>query len=513
MENKKKSVVVIGAGLAGMIAASYLNRFGRQVILLEQNHHTGGNMSGFNRSGYYFDGGDQSFESLGIVFPILKDLGVYDELEWTKVRYRMVSEKFDFFIDSFDMVESALMNAYPLETKIPELFREVRRVSAFIDQHCTAHSFPALNDFSIGKLFLFIPSIPSLLKWFTFDYRAKVCSLIKDPPLRHWLTEICYYRMPFIFFAGFWNLWMKDYWYPVGGIQKMNDLLVQKFSEAGGEIRCNTMIDKIELKNGKAAGVRTSKGEFIEADDVVYAGDYRALISGILDPGLFPHAKSERLKKKRLTESLVATYLGVDIPAETLQKQLQANHTFWFPNTDVIFPGKDSDKDVHTRMWVAVNFFGKENPNFAPSGKSTLVLQTYSAYDWQNFWHNGSDSNKRTEGYKAFKLEVGNQLVDLAENLLPGLKSKIDFMDVGTPLSSKRFSMNSEGSSGGWCYNDRISPVYKNNCFNIMSTPVSNVHVAGHYSVWPGGVISAALSGRIVANIVTGRPILAPLGV
>ena len=512
MKTKKKSVVVIGGGLAGMIAASYLNRFGRRVILLEQNHHTGGNMSGFNRSGYYFDGGDQSFESLGIVFPILKDLGVYDELEWAKVRYRMVSEKFDFFIDSFDAVESALMNAYPAETRIPELFREVRKVSAFLDRHCTAHSFPALNDFSFTKLFEFIPDISSLIKWLTYDYRVKVCSIIKDPALRHWLTEIGYYRMPFIFFAGFWNLWIRDYWYPIGGIQKMNDLLMRKFTDAGGELRCNTMVEKIELKNRKAVGVRTTKGEFIEADDVIYAGDYRALISGILDPALFPRARADRLQSTRLTESLVTVYLGVNIPAETLNKHLQTSHTFWFPNTDVIFPNRDSDRDVHKRMWLAINFFGKENPDFAPPGKSTLVLQTYSTYDWQNFWHNGSGNNKRTDEYKAFKMEIGKHLVELAENLIPGLEKKIDFMDIGTPLSSKRFSMNSDGSSGGWCYNDKISPIYKNNCFNMMSTPVSNVRVAGHYSLWPGGVISAALSGRIAANIVAGRPALAPLG-
>jgi phytoene dehydrogenase-like protein len=65
-------VLIVGAGLSGLICANYLARAGKRVLLLEQNHQPGGNMSGFRRRGFYFDAGDQSFESLGIVFPILR---------------------------------------------------------------------------------------------------------------------------------------------------------------------------------------------------------------------------------------------------------------------------------------------------------------------------------------------------------------------------------------------------------------------------------------------------------
>jgi prolycopene isomerase len=509
--SKKEKIVVVGGGIAGMVAASYLTRYGKQVLVLEQNHHTGGNMSGFRRGDYYFDGGDQSFESLGIVFPILKDLGIYDKLEWTKVRYRMKSDHFDFFIDSFKDVEEALGTAFPDETGIPELFREVKRVCSFLDKYCTAHSFPALNDTSLSKLVSFLPQVPSLLQWMRFDYREKMCGLVKNPALRKWFTEIGYYRMPFLFFAGFWNLWIKDYWYPVGGMQKLHDLLAEQYTANGGELRCNVLVKKIETKNGKATGVLTSKGEFIEADKVVYAGDYKALVAGILDPELFPKKRRVKVQEAPLTESLVAAYLGVDIPPETLQKQLQSHHAFWFPNFDVIFPNKDSPEDVHRSMWSVVNFFGAENPDFAPAGKSTLVLQTYSSAYWQNFWKNKSMDFKRTDEYKELKRKVGEELVTLSEKFIPDLKSKIEYFDVGTPLTIHRFSLNSEGSTGGWCYDDKVSLSFKAPFLNMISTPVKNVYAAGHYAVWPGGVISAALSGRLVSNIVAGRAPLTPL--
>ncbi|NNM68190.1 MAG: NAD(P)/FAD-dependent oxidoreductase, partial [Spirochaetales bacterium] len=301
------------------------------------------------------------------------------------------------------------------------------------------------------------------------------------------------------------------YWYPVGGMQKFHDSLAENLKNLGGDLRCNTRVEKIEVKNGKAAGVRTSSGEFIEADQIIYAGDYKALVSTIVGEGIFPARQTERFQKAKLTESLFATYLGVNLPPEELQKKLQAHHTFWFPNYEVIFPDAESSPDVHQKMWVTANFFGEAG--FAPAGKSTLVLQTYSAASWQNFWQNGSYDRPRTEAYRRMKEQVSRELVALAENFLPGLSSQIDFMEAGTPLSIQRFSLNSEGSSGGWCYDDRLSAVFKAPFLNTLKTPVPNLIAAGHYTVWPGGVISAALSGRFAANIALGKGILAPLSV
>ena len=53
-------VIVIGGGVAGLVAAAFLARDGREVVLVEQNSFVGGCVGGFTRQGYYFDGGAQS---------------------------------------------------------------------------------------------------------------------------------------------------------------------------------------------------------------------------------------------------------------------------------------------------------------------------------------------------------------------------------------------------------------------------------------------------------------------
>ncbi|TVQ37523.1 MAG: NAD(P)/FAD-dependent oxidoreductase [Spirochaetaceae bacterium] len=507
-------VAVIGAGIAGTVCANYLTRDGKRVLLLEQNHQGGGNMSGFTRQGFSFDGGDQSFESLGIVFPILDDLGVYQKHDWIKARYRMVSEDFDFTIDGIDSVEDALRAAFPDEPGFKPLFAEIREVSRFLQMVCTPWEFPLLHDFSLGRMSGIVPWLPRLKRWSTFRYREKACSVIRNPELRHWLTQIGYYRMPYLFFAGFWHLWSHDYWYPSGGMQSLHRNLIDAFTTAGGEVRFNTLVTGIEPAGSasrRAARLVTADGYSVTADTFVYAGDYRALVNSLLGPQFFRPSMVRTLSESRLTEGLVSVYLGLDISDNELAAGLGgAHHPFYFPNYDVVFPDVHSARDVHSRMWLAFNHFGPQNGS-APAGKSTLTLQTYSSYAWQNHWLNGGEGHPRTSDYRQLKQQVGKEMVALAENLIPGLSRRIAFMDVGTPLSLKRFTRNSEGSSGGWCYDDCVSPVFRLPQLNLIRTPLENLYACGHYALWPGGVISAVQCGRIVANLVAGRRALAPL--
>jgi prolycopene isomerase len=508
----KYDVIVIGGGMGGMVAANYLASLGRRVLVLEQNHHTGGNMSGFRRGGYYFDGGDQSFESLGIVFPILEELGLRDKIEWSKARFRMVSKDFDFFIDSFDGIEDALMNAFPEEKGISSLFREVREVSAFLDAYSSPWSFPLLHDFSFSRVLGAAAKwAPKLFRWLTYDYRVKACSVIKDPALRAWFTDIGYYHMPYIFFAGFWHIWMKDYWYPKGGMQAFHDVLAERFTSLGGEIRFNTRVQKIEHRGRRAAFAVTEKGEFFDADKFVYAGDYKRLVGSILDPSLFRSSFLSKIRQVKLTEEILNVYLGVDMDPGMLASRLEAQHLFYFTDYNAIFPNRESPRDVHKNMWIALNHFGLENPACAPPGKTTLVLQTYSSYDWENYWQNGSGAYPRSPAYREFKNEIGGHLVRFAENVIPELGPRIEHFEVGTPLSIERFSLNTRGSTGGWCYEDTESPVYRFPGLNLFKTPLENLRACGHYSLWPGGVISAALSGKIVGNLTAGRKALARL--
>lgn len=65
---KTKSVIVIGAGIGGITAATHLARGGLHVTVVEKNAHLGGRCDRFSRAGHHFDTGPTLF-----VMPLLYD--------------------------------------------------------------------------------------------------------------------------------------------------------------------------------------------------------------------------------------------------------------------------------------------------------------------------------------------------------------------------------------------------------------------------------------------------------
>ncbi|HLO16516.1 MAG TPA: FAD-dependent oxidoreductase, partial [Anaerolineales bacterium] len=54
---KPKSVIVIGAGIGGITAATHLARHGMKVTVLEKNSRPGGRCDRFSHEGHHFDTG------------------------------------------------------------------------------------------------------------------------------------------------------------------------------------------------------------------------------------------------------------------------------------------------------------------------------------------------------------------------------------------------------------------------------------------------------------------------
>ena len=52
-----KSIIVIGAGIAGLTAATHLAKQGLHVSILEKNSHSGGRCDRISRDGHHFDTG------------------------------------------------------------------------------------------------------------------------------------------------------------------------------------------------------------------------------------------------------------------------------------------------------------------------------------------------------------------------------------------------------------------------------------------------------------------------
>ena len=70
-------------------------------------------MAGIWRKGFYFDCGDQSTEDVGILFPILKELGLYAPEDWIRARFRFVTPDCDVMMYDYDQMRDDFKKAFP----------------------------------------------------------------------------------------------------------------------------------------------------------------------------------------------------------------------------------------------------------------------------------------------------------------------------------------------------------------------------------------------------------------
>ncbi|MCX5858831.1 MAG: hypothetical protein NT056_02870, partial [Proteobacteria bacterium] len=135
-------------------------------------------------------------------------------------------------------------------------------------------------------------------------------------------------------------------------------------------------------------------------------------------------------------------------------------------------------------------------PHLAPPGKSSMVVQVFNSYRWQNGWKTGTDDPfVRNQEYRELKQKVLDDIIKKTEYIVPGLSDKIIYKELATPRSMSRWTLNPEGSIMGWTYDYLKCHMAKKHV--RFRTPLKNLFQAGHYSIWPGGVVFSAMSGKI----------------
>ena len=107
------SVIVIGAGMGGLMCGNLLAKKGHKLTLFESHVTPGGYTAGFWRKGFYFESGTLSFESSAAVSKAMKDIGVHDKIQFTRQYGRWVSKEFDCIAHSFSDLKKALLDAFP----------------------------------------------------------------------------------------------------------------------------------------------------------------------------------------------------------------------------------------------------------------------------------------------------------------------------------------------------------------------------------------------------------------
>ena len=507
--------VVIGSGIGGLTAGAYLARKGRRVLICEQNHQPGGCFNSFTRKGYTFDGGIQGCEDAGMLFSMLRQLGIEDRLTLTRGKSAVATP--DFFVpfpryQELAQFYSRLESVYPQEVSgLRELNGELQRLCRFFDG-----VFHAPNPGFQGGLFRFgrdlvkwlvrygltMKEAPLFIRLCRYPFEEYLRTKFSDPRPAKMIAQTVYRGSPTGFALPFFYFFTQ-YFYPRGGVQRIPDLLASYITGQGGEIRYRTTVGEILYENGRAGGVRLESGEAVRAPFVISNGDWRNTFLRMLPAEAVPADFRRRLEESDLSESMFSVYLGVDIPPEKLPVQ-GCQHVLYLTSYDgVEYDDVATDPDYYRRSFIMMMIPSIEDPTLAPPGKSVVILQSAAVEEFADRW--GTADGKRTERYRQVKEEVADRLIANAEKIIPGLKEKIELKVTASPLTFHRYTLNSGGATGGW--SKHPARTFSANLKGLMhvTSPVKNLYLAGHWTSIPGGAPMGMMSGRLAAGLVNFR--------
>jgi phytoene dehydrogenase-like protein len=198
-------------------------------------------------------------------------------------------------------------------------------------------------------------------------------------------------------------------------------------------------------------------------------------------------------------ESAVCVFLATDLPPEKLPVQ-GCPHIYVHPNYVGIEAQDRMKDDFFSYTPVEMSIPVLNNPDLAPPGKSGIIISALAKSGFSGNW--ATQSGKSNSAYSELKEIVADQLIAIAQKVIPGLGEHILFRQIATPHTYSRYTLNTEGSICGWTY-DRQTTFHRKGTGGMgtsMLTPVRNLLQAGHWTVYPGGAPVCILSGRLAAS-------------
>jgi phytoene dehydrogenase-like protein len=203
------------------------------------------------------------------------------------------------------------------------------------------------------------------------------------------------------------------------------------------------------------------------------------------------------LEGRYVEKRILHAYQTCDPFPSLIQVSLGINRTFpEAPHALILLLDRTlivDDKTRHHRLEATV--FGAGSA-LCPEGKTAMIVRLTSRWD---YWTSLQD--KDPGRYQAEKASILQEIIGLLDKRFPGLAQNLEATDIATPATFVRYTSNWQGSYEGWLPTPRILGRW----LPFVLPGLKEFYMAGHWVVPGGGLPSAALSGRYVAQLICAR--------
>jgi 1-hydroxycarotenoid 3,4-desaturase len=316
-------VVVVGAGVGGLVSALLLARRGLAVTLVERADGPGGKMRQVLADGLPVDSGPTVFTMRWIFDQIFAAAGSSVDAELSLTPLRVLARhhwpqgasgvaSIDLHADRAQSAAAIGRFAGAAEARRFEHFcAEAARVYRTLEAPYIRSGRPTfwqmVGDLGPRGLAILAALGPFASLWRRLSHH------FHDPRLQQLFGRYATYCG-----ASPWQapatlmlvaqVELDGVWSVAGGMHALARALADLAQRRGARLRYGLHVDQIAVRNGRACGVRVrptgataGDGEFIAADSVVFNGDAGALPLGLLGDAVRPAARPVRPRERSLS--------------------------------------------------------------------------------------------------------------------------------------------------------------------------------------------------------------------
>lgn len=488
----EKRVAVVGAGLGGLTAASYLSKYGFEVDVFERNSYPGGYACSFVRGRYEFEASLHELSGIGPennrgnCFRVLDGCDVAEKVEFIPIGevYKSVFPDFTAKIPvGWKGAEEAYVELFPSEKEgIRRLLGDIRKTYGKMGM--------AFDEMSLVDMLTFPLRGFDLIRTTGITAKNAIERYITDPKLKSLICNMWgYYGLPpsklsYQLFSIAHGAYIDHGPYHIKGTsQALSNAFSDTIEEKGGRVHLNCGIKKIVVEKGKVVSVITDEGDEIAADYVMCNANPIHVCYDLIGKDHVPTSYLKAIMQGRIAVSTFNIYMGLDCSAEELG--LREHEIFVNDTYDMDEQYRSMASIGKQKYWVLTNY-NSADPDFSPKGTSVLVITCLvDGKAWMRI---------PPERYVDIKNRMAEIMLEEAEKLLPGLRDHIAVIEVSTPRTNMRFSGNPEGSILGTDYSLTGSSMFRPS----NRGPLKGLYFANAW-VRVGGGFETCITGGFLA--------------
>ena len=497
-------VICIGSGTGSLAAATTLAKSGRSVLVLESHSQIGGLTHTFARregrwsTGFHYTGWPTCYQN---DFPELWRILTSDRAPWQRL-----PENNDVYIrpdgvftkrSSRELYRSDLYDAFPEEkSAIDRYLADMQSILHEYLRFMRLQSIPPILEkmgvgWYQGRRFLRMDQMP------VQEYMDSIgaSQRLRETLWFNWgnfdghpeRTSIGAYAVPIEYM-------MDGLWTPRDGASAVAKAFKESLEQWGGEIRRNSPVSEIVLRNNSVCSVRVGE-ELIRCRKVVSGIGAKETYGLLESTNRPPHA--ERINSMPSTVSILTVYLSL-IPEKLQAMDLNAVNYWVECEADGMYHYWEDFEELPP--WFVLSLASKFQKQASPysrniSAEIFVGVQSKSFKKWV-----GTRTQRRGSNYVELKSQLTQLVLSQAERTWSGFRDAVCYAEASTPLTIESYT----GHQGGAAYGIAPRPGRYSERSLRCETGIGGLVLAGQ-DVSAAGVIGAFYGGLAAASTLLRR--------